>query len=47
MNVLGDVFGAATRHNHKNSDNNSKNYAKARNLSNQNPNQAIKTKNDK
>ena len=40
----GRLFGATTRHNHKNSDNKSKKFVKIRNRSNQNPNPALKTK---
>ena len=39
----GSLFGATTRHNHKNSENKSKKYAMTRNWSNQNPSPAIKT----
>ena len=40
----GRLFGAATLHNHKNSDNKSTGKAMNRNWSNQKPNPALKTK---
>ena len=44
MDLRGGLFGAATQHNHKNSDNKSNKKTMNRNWSNQKANPALKTK---